>query len=108
MITEFNKYIYDEPEIGDYVYCEEPYEWAHNYDLLDFLNNNIGRIIDIEKYRKHDKKLYMVTFDNIPNKLIKHFPFKIETRAYYIECIKIWSKNREEVETYITSKKYNI
>jgi hypothetical protein len=106
MITEFNKYN-DVPKVGYHVIVHEPLNRTYDNKFVNFLNNNIGRIIEIIEYYDSET-CYMITFDNIPPEFDYAFPFDTKTRAYHSKDIIIWSKNREEVETYITSKKYNI
>ena len=102
MITKFkiyelmNEISTGEPEIGDYVIIN----WGYTIDfndvqkLRDHIENNIGKIID------YGFATYYVKYKNLPreNKIIQI------SKDY----IKHWSKNKEELELILATKKYNL
>ena len=93
----------DEPKIGDYVACEE--ELGIN-ELCDFINNTVGKIFKIENSYYN----YAVKFDNIPqnlNEFFTDFGYK-DCRGFNSNEILFWSENKEDVEEYLMTKKYNI
>lgn len=86
----------NEPQVGDYVSCEENDEYFTSY----FISNNIGVIIDVQD------DLYFVKYNNIP-KDIKEY-FDEYCRDMLRDEIKFWSKSKEDVDKYIATKKYNL
>jgi hypothetical protein len=95
-----------EPQVGDYVICEEEYSVDDAVD--SFIKNTIGIIIDI----KYDKKYpYIVAYENIPDAIRKDY-FTLEdfkrTRQMMREEIIHFSKNKEDLEYYIQANKYNL
>ena len=78
----------------------------------DFIDNNIGLIINLSN--GYLSKIYSVAYDNVPKKLLPFFMFDYGrgTKKYYIsvreEKIIKKSKDKEELEAYINSKKYNL
>ena len=99
MITKFK--IYEEinrgrPEIGDYVIVEfGPVTSDSNHFFpREHVENNIGEIID------YGFAKYYIKYENLPreDKIIEIFR----------KDIKYCSKNIEDLEMFITSKKYNL
>ncbi len=100
----------DEPQIGDYVICDDTF--SDDKQLLDFIKNNMGQIIPIDYDDSIDKNHfdYLVKYENIPYALISRFfrfyndtsrPMKREEIIYY-------SPNKEDLEIIITQNKYNL
>ena len=96
------------PKVGNYVICEEgmiggnPNNVSRPYiELNNFLINNIGKII-----KNEDNPLIKVKYENIPSELNHHF--HNNTIKTCRDDIIYWSKNKEELETILTLKKYNI
>jgi len=97
-------------EIGDYVICNE-YD-PENYKFDDFnilVNNNIGKVIDINGEKSRDDK-YVVQYDNIPESLhVGYLDNKYESAIRFLrEEIKYSSKDKSKLEIILVSKKYNI
>jgi len=96
-----------EPQVGDYVICYEP-----SINLKAFIENNIGQIdkINIELLGHINSKIYYVKYDNMPEELlIKHKGMLVDNnRAVFKEEILHISKYKEDLEPYISSKKYNL
>jgi hypothetical protein len=95
-----------EPKIGDYVICTllDPDIINKNPILNDFLSNNIGKIIEIGQDRI---KLYVVKYDNIPEVISYRFSHD-NTRLFAKDDFLYFSSNKEDLEIYLNSKKYNI
>ena len=79
--------------------------------FYDFINNNIGIVITKVPY--HETNIYAIGYDNVPKKLLPFFMYNHSyTKKYYIsvreEKIIKKSKDKEELEAYINSKKYNL
>jgi hypothetical protein len=120
MITNFKTFenVKDEPEIGDYVIChivEEFDSEKYQEDTDEFLNNNIGIIIDIyqERYVADSITKYNIKFDNSPNynndsQLCQAFDTNTNTLYFYADEIDFWSKSKEEVILMRDTKKYNL
>ena len=108
----------DEPQVGDYVACEESWMFA----VSEFISNNVG----ILKF-KHDYDYeYAVEYDNIPKEFsyyfdhlnfdhlnFDHLEYDMgkgsgDCREMIRDEIKFWSKDKSEVEDYIEAKKYNL
>ena len=109
-IKKFENHI-DDIQIGDYVICHEDSDSNRSNELVDFVNNNIGRIVSHGYYSADD---YNITFDNIPKKFKKndYFSIKDGDKEYsrYMQKNEIidWSKNKEELELKLAVNKYNI
>ena len=80
------------PEVGDYVALISD----DDHDkVINFLDKNIGKI-----FKKISDDCYGVEFDNY---------FLNQNKFYFmIDKILFYSKNKEEVETYLLSRKYNL
>ena len=101
-------------EVGDYVLCSiketDPEEQVYTDQ---FLNNNIGQLVNIDDYPKNGQGWY-VKFKKRPplalefNELYKSFDFKTKMCAFYDDEIIFWSKDRVEVESRISAKQYNL
>jgi hypothetical protein len=94
-----------QPQIGDYVVCEE-----NNTDdiLVNFIANNIGKIIDSVKYT--DDIRYYITYQNIPEILKLDFNHNNMDNCRYmaIEEIKFFSPDKEKLKQIILNNKYNL
>jgi len=95
----------NEPQFGDYVFCEE----IALYQICDFTSKNVGRIVDIED-NKNNIFCYIVAYYDVPDNIKLYFDIRYEylCRDMSIKEIKFWSKNKEDVELYIAEKKYNL
>lgn len=103
-----------EPELGDYVLCEEEGhdDTRKGKKIFDFVKNNVGKIkkISPECYGYQNFK-YLVEFENVPEKLYKecfdHNGHKNCRRMDFEEIVD-WNKDREKLEMKLATKKYNL
>ena len=116
MITKFELFKsvnIGEPEIGDYVICEE----IGIDQVSNFINNNIGKIVSsrspsvtlINFYLKEE--LVFIVEYNLKNCefYIQDFKFDGEPgRRMAKKEIKYWSKNKEELEEILAAKTYKL
>jgi len=104
----------DNPKLGDYVICFEKLDIDNdddNNDYMEFLSNNIGKIVLIDYYRGNSIKFdYLVEYNNIPKKLTVYFQdYDIpNTRPMDIDEIVEFSESKEDLVMKITSNKYNL
>lgn len=100
MITKFNLFEevkekgdkYSVPEKGDYIICSD-----ENFESLkNLIANNIGQIREIYT-DKEGFKTISVYYNDSP-----------EYITVWEREILYWSKNKEELEPYITANKYNL
>jgi hypothetical protein len=93
-----------EPNVGDYVICTNNF---FNENLREFLQNNIGRIINGEK---SSMDYYIVFYEDIDDDLNKYFNELAD--GYEIPIfeseILYWNKNKEELQYIIDANKYNL
>jgi len=103
-IKTFEKLNQKKPQVGDYVICQDEED-----DLISFMNNNIGKIIDISH---NDKIPFDIEYENIPSNIQNYFGFnnniKNNNRVMSREEILYWSKNKEDLKQIILQRKYNI
>ena len=85
-----------------------------NKDFEDFINNNIGQIINIKHYNysgmKCDEIELEVEYDNVPQKIKNEFVIK---KGKYItffdpDVIEITGKTKKEVKIKQSVNKFNI
>ena len=81
------------PKIGDYVICKDK-SIAIDNNTKEFISNNIGKIIA----RPSFMYIYIVKYD---------YNAMPEIVMYLDEIIK-FSKDRNELEEYLTAKKYGL
>lgn len=114
----------NKPEIGDYVYVVYNRDnWLFKDETFEYAESNIGQIVDIIKdrikpYSRTFINIYQIKYDGLHKKLSPdNCNFGVcycpdDTSYYFIYAkdkdIKDFSKNREDLEHYITSKKYNL
>ena len=113
MITKFK--IFEsvnigEPEIGDYVICEE--ESINNTDVKNYTENNIGKIVDNLFYGGDCNFLVKYNIDFKTTKFRKE-RFQLDfhpegCRIMKNEEIEYWSKDKEQLEAILAIKKYNV
>lgn len=97
-----------EPNVGDYVIVSD-------YDLLEtelssFLNNNIGQLIKKTTscgLTKNDC-LNKIKYYDIPEEIRSKMYSNAGEINVYSKDIKYWSANKEELETILQAKKFNI
>ena len=88
------------PQIGDYVICQE---YDTNDDILKFINNNIGVLVEIN----NDHFNYLIEYENIPNNIISYFRHGNQRQMTLGEIIHC-SDNKEDLELILNANKYNI
>ena len=101
MITKFKLYEeinQNEPEEGDYVICSE-----YEKDIKDFIENNVGQYVHYEVGARYP---YDIEY-NIPDNIIKIY-FENNCRRFSFDEIKYWSKDKDELESFLAAKKYNL
>jgi hypothetical protein len=99
----------NEPQIGDYVVCEEEYQ---RYSSGNFARENVGEIIDTSENGYY----YIIKYENVPENLKDELYFKdLDSDKEYSDVIpmnrneiKFFSPSKEYAESYISSKKYNL
>lgn len=125
--TESKKHIkqYEEmnktPEVGDYVILfDDTGEINDNFvDYSNFINNNVGKIIDIKSRDVSAGYLdisYDIEYENIPNNLLPLFAVKKLKNDKIIRYemsrpesdIIFSSKNKIDAELFLSTKKYNL
>ena len=109
------------PQVGDYVAVRDDTDEVNSFrgckdtmygrDLFDsFLSNNVGQLIKMER----TSFPYLITFDNLSNQsheVISFFSTDINMEFYrdFERCeILYFDNNRENVELWIQSKRYNL
>ena len=99
------------PKVGDYVISNINFNInipSNVKELMEFVNNNIGQIIEINVYNKY------LTKYNIPesiiniNKVDSFLSEKVQIFHLNIESILFWSSDKEIAELYLKNMKYNI
>ena len=94
----------NEPQVGDYVICDEKM-----YDKVNiFLNNNVGQLIsrDPDEYGFKDEYDYIVKYENVPLDIKDYFLSNV--RSFGREEIIEFSSNKEDLEAILDANKYNI
>ena len=92
--------------VGDYVVCDETGTMFNDSDIIDFINNNVGRVVEIIKYQHQQEYPYMVKYANIPHILVGYFRSSI--RGMATNDIIYHSKNKEDAKTFLTANKYKL
>ena len=88
------------PQIGEYVICDEGQKYGVMTEFMLFLQQNIGKIVDI------DNNKYEVKYENIPDILRERF-YK-GRRLMEIHEIKHHSYNIEDLKAILSGNKYNL
>ena len=99
-IKKYNR----KPEIGDYVLCSE--NDKNDDDLNIFIDNNIGKIINIMPATNNTMEYYYVVYNKVPANIDRIFVN--DGRNMWLSEIKCWSKDKEELEAILNSNKYNL
>jgi len=93
----------DEPQIGDYVICEQKEGFAKIH-INSIIRNNIGIILEIT-----DKENYIVYYDcDIPQMLKRFFNDRVNSRIILKNEIIYFSPNKEDLEVILSANKYNL
>ena len=112
MITEFRLYEINnnEPELGDYVICNNNDRSDDLEEINYFIDNNIGQIIN-NKSIKYTGYPYIVKYSNIPTEFSIYTCYEYDTNdniQFNRSEILYWSKNKEELESILNTNKFNI
>jgi hypothetical protein len=100
MIKIFEEYN-NKPEVGDYVLIN--YKIKYDKDFESFINNNIGKLFEVDfKFNEIE-----VEYENVPEN-IKKIWFYNNTVVFNISDIVEYGKTIEELELKLASKKYNL
>ena len=88
------------PEVGDYVIANSKYT---DEDSQNFFLNNIGKVI---RNREIDelKRFVEVEYNNVPKNIL----VDNNNWLFLLDEILYWSKDKNELETLLASKKYNL
>jgi hypothetical protein len=117
MITKFKIFegIKRQPRRKDYVIVDLSFPDTRSFPdkVKDFLENNIGQIVDIAA-RSYLK--YKIKYENVPESLLGGFIFKRDVDKGTNNAICVldedsflsYSKNKEDIELILNSKKYNL
>ena len=106
--------IEEDPQIGDYVICEEfdiP-GYPEDINIKNFVNNHIGKYI--ENLEHNQEYSYMVQYDDVPKHIKLNFTMGEEreiienARAMCRKEILYFSPNKEELKPYLQANKYNL
>jgi len=91
--------------IGDYVLIDENNKYSHDLKSPQwiFINNTVGKIVNIDKYTKSVKIEYENISDNI-----KIFFIDEKFLTMSSAKIKYHAKTKEEVEAMIAMENYNL
>ena len=99
-IKNFESVNQDKPEIDDYVICNIV---GGDTEIDDYINSNIGKYIEFVR----DNMTFpcRIQYDEMSYEL-EEYAGKILNVD--LDEIKYWSKNKEELEYLVASKKYNL
>lgn len=96
-----------EPKPNDYCILDLNPSFFSN-DMITYMSNNIGQILKINTN-------FIIVYENIPKKLTKYFYFRnYKYKKFSInlddnDIIQIhFSSNKEELEFYLDTKKFNL
>ena len=107
-IKRFEKIItYNEPKVGDYIIIKDDDDVDQdNKGVFDFFNTHVGKILEYEydsNYNEYDYPIHLRVEYDEPYKDTNIFIYSINH-----ELIEFFSKNKEDVENYLITRKYNI
>jgi hypothetical protein len=108
MITKFKLFenVSQPPKIGDYVIIDYTgfVQASGDKQLYDFYLNNVGKVIggNNEDHQYQWEKVPIFT-----DRFRKDY-FKNNIREYHGSWFMCWSDDKEELEAYLTAKKYNL
>lgn len=111
----------EKPKVGDYILAniKNSIPIAHYGEYQEFINNSIGKIIEIS-YDHSEKEYYLtVKYENIPKNIEFLFHSYLEagnisyngeriTTSIFMNDIVFYSNNKEEVQKILDAKKYNL
>jgi hypothetical protein len=93
-----------DPLVGEYVIISSE---DYDDDEKDFFENNVGQIVDDVTSDLANYRTYNVKFSNPPKDIEKNLLNKGRLFVWDSEIVK-HSHNKEELELYISAKKYNL
>jgi phenylalanyl-tRNA synthetase beta subunit len=104
------------PQIGDYVLINlKLHFYEHKREVMNFINNTIGQIINVYHYNNHDvwDDEIRVKYDDVPDTIKSYFSNKYDSPDYYSRQVsnkKIVEigKTLEEVQFKISQNKFNL
>jgi len=99
-----------ELQIGDYIFCDGSFGFSE--EVANFIENNIGQYVANDS---NDRDILIIQYENVPNELRKNLYYTDENYTTYENAaimerweIKYWSPNKEDLEIYLDSNKYNL
>ena len=92
-----------QPEVGNYVICKESH-LSKSEDINSFIENNVGRIKNIDETRTTFK--YLVEWENIPKDL--KLRFGSNSRFMSRDEIVHFSFDKKFLQNVLVQKKYNL
>ena len=108
-LKTYEKINVKEPQIGDYVICDEDYDISTN-EFKKFIYSTIGQCVNC--YNDGRRYPYEIEYQNIdiPSKFMKNFSNYsiVSERPMKKKDIKYWSNNKKDLELIIQANKYNI
>ena len=109
-LRKFENYLIENgPKIGDYIVVSTTFDSSglpnNVIDLLFFINNNVGQLIDIREI--NDTNPYVVTY-NFSDNITSQFDYKLMEFYLTNKDIIFWSSSKENAELYLSAKKYNL
>ena len=111
-----------EPQIGDWVICKDLDVDADGIDEINnFLEKNIGYYLRTPNLNDSNIKIntdlrktykYLIQYRNVPDELEEEFNFgepnDFNCRIMKREEILFWSKDKKDLDPFITANKYNL
>jgi len=93
-------------KIGDYVICSY---YNNDIGFEFFLSNNIGKLIEIKNDFNNYREPYVVEFESVDINAKRYTTtIKANTITFKRSEIQYWSNNKEDLELYIQSNKFNL
>lgn len=113
MIIKFENFHLDEPQIGDYIYCDGKNAYPEE---KEFISKNIGKLVGYDWSQEPlDDSVYLIEYENIPENIINDFFYTDLQDHDYEDCypaqmeeIVAWAPTIEELKIKINAHKYNI
>jgi hypothetical protein len=104
-----------DPQIGDYVVCitkglEEEFMPIYIKKIAKIIHNNVGQIIDFKPENSQKYNPYHVKYD-LPKNFYDNTKYIGEFQDVFLfdtDKILFFSKDKEQAELYLKTKKYNI
>jgi len=92
-----------QPQVGYYVILNNLLNHRYNYDITQYITTHIGQVIV-----KSENNNYLIKFNNVPD-IDKDYDFALKNGWMdYKDNILFFSKDKEKVEIYLNSNKYNL